>query len=205
MTATTHGFDVETSEVAFDEILPQKAGTALWAPAFVMALAGFTAGIVLHVVKATAVADGDAVRAVTLGNLGTASMFFGFTMVFTAIAFAIARILGAFRVGGSGVQASLGSGVKVLQMPTVGKAFIGLMAMGMMIILAGVVGHVVVATQVNSGSMSLLQAEQWDWWLEAARRFGVQVYLFSILLGLATIIYVVRFQTIRIRELAQIA
>ncbi len=204
MTATTHGFDVETSAAAFDKILPQKAGTALWAPAFVMALAGFVGGIVLHIVKATAIADGDAVRAVTLGNLGTASMFFGFTMVFSAIAFAIARILGEFRVGGSGVQASLGGGVKVLQMPVVGKAFIGLMAMGMMIILAGVIGHVVVAIQVNSGTMPLLQAEQWDWWLEAARRFGVQVYLFSILLGLATIIYVVRFQTIRIRELAQI-
>ena len=43
---------------------------------------------------------------------------------------------------------------------------------------------------------------KWDIGLEAARRFAVQMYLFSIALGLATIIYVVRFQSIRIREIA---
>jgi hypothetical protein len=76
------------------------------------------------------------------------------------------------------------------------------MAMAMMILMAAVIGHVVVGVQINSETLSLVDAEQWDIWLEAARRFAVQLYLFSIALGLATIIYVIRFQSIRIREIA---
>ena len=131
-------------------------------------------------------------------------MFFGFTMVFTGIAFAIARILGEFRVGGGRTQEIAGSNVKTLRMPATGKAFIGIMAMAMMLLMAAVIGHVIVGLQINAGSMSLVSAEQWDIGLEAVRRFAVQLYLFSIALGLATIIYVVRFQSIRIREIAKI-
>jgi len=38
--------------------------------------------------------------------------------------------------------------------------------------------------------------------LEGIRRFGTVLYLFAIALGLGTIIHVLRFQAIRIRELA---
>ena len=44
--------------------------------------------------------------------------------------------------------------------------------------------------------------EQWAIWLEGVRRFGTALYLFAIALGLGTIIHVLRFQAIRIRELA---
>lgn len=203
MTTATYEFNTQTSTKALDVNVPQRAGRTLWAPAFAMSLMGFAAGMILAIVKATAIADGDAVLAASLNNYGTASMFFGFMMVFTGISFAIARILGEFRVGGGRTQEAVGSGVKTLEMPATARAFIGLMAMAMMILMAAVVGHVVVGVQINAEALSLVDAERWGIWLEAARRFAVQLYLFSIALGLATIIYVVRFQSIRIREIAK--
>ena len=202
MTTATYPFETETSVKALDVNVPQKAGRTLWAPAFAMSLVGFAAGMILAIVKASAIADGDAVRAASLNNYGTAAMFFGFMMVFTGISFAIARILGEFRVGGGRTQEAAGSEVWTLKMPATAKAFIGLMAMAMMVLMVAVIGHVVVGAQINAETLSLVDAEQWDLWLEAARRFAVSLYLFAIALGLATIIYVIRFQTIRIREVA---
>jgi hypothetical protein len=204
MTTTTHEFNTETSKKALDVNLPQRVGGKLWAPAFAMSLAGFVVGMIVAIVKATAIADGDAVLAASLNNYGIAAMFFGFTMVFTGISFAIARILGEFRVGGGRTQEAAGSEVKTLVMPTTAKAFIGLMAMAMMILMAAVIAHVVVGVQINAETMTLVDAEQWDLWLEAARRFAVSLYLFAIALGLGTIIYVIRYQTIRIREIANV-
>ncbi len=204
MTTTTYDFNTETSTKALDVNIPQRAGRTLWAPAFAMSLIGFAAGMILAIVKATAIADGDAVLAASLNNYGIAAMFFGFTMVFTGISFAIARILGEFRVGGGRTQEAAGSDVKTLKMPATAKAFIGLMAMAMMILMAAVIGHIVVGVQINAETLSLVDAEQWDLWLETARRFAVQLYLFAIALGLATIIYVIRFQSIRIREIAKV-
>jgi hypothetical protein len=204
MTTATHAFNTESSTKALDVNVPQRAGRTLWAPAFAMSLMGFALGMILAIAKASAVADGDAVLAVSLNNYGIAAMFFGFTMVFTGISFAIARILGEFRVGGGRTQEAAGSDVKTLKMPATARAFIGLMAMAMMILMAAVIGHIVVGAQVSAVSLSLLDAEQWDLWLEAARRFAVSLYLFAIALGLGTIIYVIRFQSIRIREVADV-
>jgi hypothetical protein len=76
------------------------------------------------------------------------------------------------------------------------------MAMPMMVLLAAVVLHVVAGAAIASGSaFALGKAAQWSIWLEAIRRFGVALYLASIASGLATIITVLRFQAIGIREL----
>jgi len=78
-----------------------------------------------------------------------------------------------------------------------------LMAMAMMTILAAVVAHIVIGTQIASGSAAALAgSEKWAIWLEGVRRFGTALYLFTIALGLGNIIHVLRFQAIRIRELA---
>ena len=92
MTTATYEFNTQTSTNALDVNVPQRAGRTLWAPAFAMSLMGFAGGMILAIVKATAIADGDAVLAASLNNYGVAAMFFGFTMVFTGISFAIARI-----------------------------------------------------------------------------------------------------------------
>jgi hypothetical protein len=202
MTTATTKFNTQTTAKAPDEMLPHKAGRRLWFPMFLMALMGFGVGIVLAFFRADAVNSGDVQDAAALGHFVTGFMFIGFAAVFSAIAFAIARILGAFRVGGSGMQEAVGSEIKTLTMPATGRAFIGLMAMGMMLIVGAVVLHLIVGTLIATGSDSTLaNSEEWSIWLEAARRFGVSTYLLSIALGLATIIIVLRFQSGRIREL----
>ena len=203
-TLNSRTFDIETTEHALDRNLPQRVGGKLWKPMLAMALMGFAVGIVLTAVRANAIAQGDSPSTIaSLGHFVPAAMFLGFASVFAAISFAIARILGEFRTGGGAVQETAGVPVETLRMPPTAKAFIGLMAMAMMTILAGVVAHIVIGAQVASGSASALaDSEQWAIWLEGVRRFGVALYLFAIALGLGTIIHVLRFQAIRIRELA---
>jgi hypothetical protein len=206
MTTTINSitFDIETTDHALNRNLPQRVGGKLWKPMLVMALMGFAIGVILAAVRAGAIANGDAASTiVSLQHFVPAAMFVGFASVFAAISFAIARILGEFRTGGGAVQESAGVPVETLRMPPTAKAFIGLMAMAMMIILAGVVAHIVIGAQIASGdTAALANSEQWAIWLEGVRRFGVALYLFAIALGLGTIIHVLRFQAIRIRELA---
>jgi uncharacterized membrane protein len=76
------------------------------------------------------------------------------------------------------------------------------MAMAMMIILAAVVLHVVAGINIGAGDWTEIQVEEWTIWLEAARRFGTVLYLFAIMLGLVTIAKVIRYQTFRIRQVA---
>ncbi len=205
-TQTIHDFKAETTTRAPDRILPQKAGNALWGPMFVMALMGFAVGFVLAIVKANLIATGgDPNQIAALVHYGTGAMFFGFASVFASISFAIAKILGEFRVGGGSVQEAVGPNVKTLKMPATAKAFIVIMAMAMMLIFAAVVLHVGAGAAIQGGGVTSAAAEQWFIWIEAARRFGVVLYLFSIMLGLVTIAKVIRFQTFRIREVAETA
>ncbi len=202
MTTTTVDFNTNTTETAPGEILPHAAGRKLWFPMFLMALMGFGVGIVLAFFRADAVNSGDVQAAAALGQFVPGFMFLGFAAVFAAIAFAVARILGAFRAGGGGMQEAAGAEVRTLTMPPTGRAFMGLMAMGMMILVASVVLHFIVGAFIAGGSDSALaNSEEWSIWLEGARRLGVSTYLFSILLGLATIITVLRFQSVRIRQI----
>jgi hypothetical protein len=195
MSAATHPqFDVELSAAALGPNLPQRIGRLLWAPMLVMGLMAFPIGLAVAVVRAGAVAD---------GQLGPAAMFIGFAAVFAAISFAIARILGEMRLGGGRIQEAAGRTVHTLRMPLTGYAFLGAMAMGMMLILGGVVGHLVVGAGILGGNATLLaQEESWGIWLEAVRRMGVVAYLVAIALGLGTIVTVLRFQATRVRELA---
>ncbi|MEN8238951.1 MAG: hypothetical protein ABFR53_07095 [Actinomycetota bacterium] len=202
-TLSINDFTTETTQHAPDRIMPQKAGNALWLPMFVMALMGFAIGFILSIVRASMISAGDdPLQAAAFGQYVSGAMFFGFAAVFAAISFAIAKILGEFRVGGGSVQEAAHSDVKTLKMPGTAKAFIVLMAMAMMIILAAVILHIVAGASIAVGSWSAVTAEQWTIWLEAARRFGVALYLFAIALGLITIAKVIRFQTFRIRQVA---
>ena len=173
-TLDSRTFDIETTDHALDRNLPQRVGGKLWKPLLVMALMGFAVGVVLAVIRANAIANGDALSTITsLGHFVPAAMFVGFASVFAAISFAIARILGELRTGGGAVQEAVGAPVETLNMPPTAKAFIGLMAMAMMIIVAGVVGHIIIGAQIASGdAAALADSEQWAIWLEGVRRFG---------------------------------
>ncbi len=196
-------FNVELSSRALGPNIPQRIGRLLWAPMLAMAVMAFPIGLAIAVVRANLVAtDGDPTTIAALGHLGPAAMFVGFAAVFAAISFAIARILGVLRVGGGEVQEAAGHRVQTLRMPLTAWAFIGLMAMAMMVILAGVVGNAVVGASIAAGNTdALARSESLAIWLEGVRRIGVALYLVAIALGLATIIEVLRFQAVRLRDL----
>jgi hypothetical protein len=180
--------------------LPQVMGRRLWFPMFAMAMMGWGVGFVLAIVEAgTSRDDGAAIQ--TLSHLVPAFMFIGFLSVFAAINFAIARILGVFRKGGGEVQAIAGDEVQTLKMPGTAKSMLGLMMMGMMVMTAGIIANFV-AAGFGTSAADLLDSAQWGAAASGLRRMGVALYLTGIAFGLSTIIEVLRFQAIRIREVA---
>ncbi|RMH76431.1 MAG: hypothetical protein D6683_10005 [Actinomyces sp.] len=197
-------FAVEATEHNPGRNLPQRVGAALWGPMFAMALMAFAAGMILAIVRADIISDRDPADADTiliLKHLTAAAIFLGFASVFSAITFAVAKILGEFRSGGGSVQESLHADeVQTLKMPLTAKGMLVFMMMGMMAILGGVIGHVVVAAGIDNTPADLLDGEQAFIVLQGIRRFGVVLFLVGIALGLTTIIRVLRFQAVRIRE-----
>lgn len=200
-------FDVVETERPLGPNLPQRIGRLLWAPMFVMAVMAFPVALVLAAIRATYVAGGtDPAAVAALGQFVPAAMFLGFASVFAAISFAIARILGVLRTGGGTVQAACGRHCQTLRMPITGKLFIGLMAMAMMALLFAVAAHVVLGVSVAAAvaandSATVTAINAWAEGLEGLRRLGAATYLISIALGLATIVKVLTFQSVRIREL----
>lgn len=198
-------FDYEVTESGPGYNRPQKMGNRLWAPMFAMAIMAFPVALILSWVRAATIADAsgpaDIEDAARLGHLVAAFGFIGFLAIFAAISFTIARILGRFRKGGGQVQESVGSEVHTLRMPVTAKIFMVFMMMGMMTIGVAVVLHFVVAA--NIGTWSLESVARWAEVLEGFRRFGVAMYLFGIAFGLGTIPHVLRFQTIRVGQLAR--
>lgn len=197
------GFSVERSTTAAGLNLPQRVAERLWAPMLAMGLTGLVVGLILAFARADAVSSGQDVAAIAqLQHVQAGVTFIGFAGVFSAIVFAIARILGVFRTGGGRLQQAVGDQVLTLQMPVTARVMIGLMAMGMMAIVGAVIVHFVVAgAVVTAAEADLVRSEQWFVALEGVRRVGVSAYLLAIALGLATIVQVLRFQSLRLREL----
>ncbi len=200
MAISTATFDTVSSDRSLGRNLPQRMGSILWLPMFLMAIMAFAVGFILGIVRADEVAatSPDPERIAALQHITAGFMFLGFASVFASISFAIARILGEFRSGGGDVQEAAGRGVETLKMPVTAKAFIAIMVMAMMTILVAVMLHWIFAFDTSN----LELADQRFVVLEGVRRLGIVAYLFSILLGLATIIQVLRFQAVRLREVA---
>ncbi len=195
-------FKVETSTRSLGYNLPQRMGRLLWFPMFLMALMFFGAGMALGIARANEISDGGAADTiVTLQHVQAGLMFLGFVSVFSAVSFAIARILGQFRAGGGEVQAAAGRTVQTLKMPGTAKVFLMLMLVAMMTIVVASILHFVFAADIENTPASLADAEDRFVVLEGVRRIGTAIFLFAILLGLATIIRVLRFQAVRMREL----
>ena len=202
--------------------LPQTVGGRLWAPATVMGLMLIATAFALAATRSQMSVDLSeeftAVRKANLevlGQLIPGFMFLGLGMIFAAISFAIARILGIFRTGGGVVQQGIGKGIKTPLRPVTVMIFLAGMMMAMMVLVFTFVGHVYAATQahdawINATSAGIAgneaalgRAETWGTWLEGLRRFAVGLYLTSIAFGLATIIKAIGFLTMRMRELTE--
>ncbi len=153
-------FPIEVSDKGLGYNKPQKMGRKLWAPMWVMSIMAFPVALILGIVRSTPYRTGSLEATIAaLGHTTTGVMFIGFTAVFTAVSFAIARILGEFRKGGGEVQELVSSEVRTLKMPPTAKIFILGMAMAMMTLLIASIIHLVVAAQVSSGGISLASAE----------------------------------------------
>jgi len=197
-------FNVETSDRSLGYNLPQRLGRLLWLPMFLAALMLFGAGMALGVIRSGEISDAGAADTIaTLQHLQAGFMFLGFASVFSAISFAIARILGQFRAGGGEVQASAKRTVQTLRMPLSAKVFLMLMMLAMATIVVASILHFVFAADIQNTPASLAEADDRFVVLEGVRRIGIAVFLFGILLGLATIIRVLRFQAIRMRRLPE--
>ncbi len=196
------GFHVETSDETLGYNKPQLAGRLLWLPMFVMSLMGWAIGFGLAIVEAST-DRADAATLQDLSNLVPGFMFIGFLGVFSAITFAIARILGAFRMGGGEVQALAGDRVQTIKMPATAKLMMVFMAMGMMVMIAGIATNFAAAANFDGvTAVDILDNASWGFVAEGLRRLGVSLYLVGIAFGLGTIIEVLRFQAIRIGEVA---
>lgn len=197
----TDDFHVVGSTTGLGYNTPQKMGRRLWLPMFALALMGWAAGFILAIIEAgtdrSEVADLQ-----TLSHLVPAFMFVGFLGVFSAITFAIARILGEFRKGGGEVQQISGAHVQTLKMPPTAKAMLGLMMMGMMVMTAGIITNFVGAG-LGTSATDLLDSARYGAVGAGLRRLGTVLYLTGIAFGLATIIEVLRFQAVHIIEVAK--
>jgi hypothetical protein len=152
----------------------------LYLPMLAMGAMLVPLGLALSIVQSKR--TGDQETFVELGAWVQGAQFLGETLILSGIAFLLGTVLASLRAGGGEVQESLGVTV--------------------MTILVAVVLHFAFAADIDATAASLGLAEDRFVVLEAIRRIGVAIYLFSITLGLATIVQVLRFQSVRIRELA---
>ena len=194
---TPYGAGV-ASTVAPGPLPIHRIARLLWTPMLAMGVMAVGTGLVLSLIQSST-SDGEDFR--DLGAWVQGTQFLGEAFLLAGISFLLGSILGALREGGGEVQEATGRTVQTLKMPLPAKAFIALMAMAMMTLLAAIILHFVFAADIEATATSLEDAEQRFVVLEGVRRIGVGVYLFSILLGLATIVQVLRFQSVRIREL----
>ncbi len=198
-------FKVEVTDKVPDYNAAQRIGRRLWAPMWLMAIMAFPIALIIGAARANEIANGGSEATVSsLLHVQAGIMFIGFAAVLAAISFAIARILGAFRKGGGEIQESLGADVVTLRMPPTARVFMMGMMIAMVTLIVASIVHFAWAASVSTGSVTLVESELAFVVLEAVRRLGVALYLVAITFGLATITRVLRFQAIRVRELAQL-
>jgi hypothetical protein len=121
------------------------------------------------------------------------SQFLGEGLLLAGIAFLLGTILSSLRSGGAEVQKAAGVSVNTLKMPPSAKAFVGLMAAGLMVAMAQFVGYLVATGQDDPAS--------WFAWLGPVREFSLGLILSGIVLALYTIGTVIGFQFDRLSQI----
>jgi hypothetical protein len=116
--------------------------------------------------------------------------------VLAGISFLLGSILGSLREGGGDVQQSLGLSVTTLKMPATAKAFVALMATGLMIAMVQFGLYLYTLTFDTASEVAV-----WWAWLGPFRELGLALLLAGIVLALATIANVLGFQFSRIRSI----
>lgn len=177
------------------EMKIHKMAKTLWAPMLAMGYMLVIAGLVTSWVWAANIGT-DAELAVGASAWTQGLQFLGEAMVLAGISFLLGSILRGLRQGGGQVQERLGFPVVTLDMPASAKAFIALMALGMMIAIAQFIGYIIVTTFDDP-----IRVATWFAFLGPLRELGLASLLSGIVLALATIGRVIGFQFWRLRSL----
>lgn len=182
-------FGVATVSRTEPEPLPvHRMARTMWAPMLAMGFMALIGGLLVSFAWAASPAD-TGLQAWTQGL-----QFLGEGMLLAGISFLLGSILADLRSGGGEVQESLGVAVKTLKMPATAKAFIGLMAVGLMVSVAQFVLYL--------AAIGTADVATWFAWLGPLREFGLGLILAGIVLALVTIGNVLGFQFQRIRDIA---
>jgi hypothetical protein len=170
-----------------------KMARTMWFPMIVMGPMLVAAGVVTSLVWANNIG--------TQTGLGASAwtqglQFLGEGLVLAGISFLLGSILGSLREGGGDVQQSLGLSVTTLKMPATAKAFVALMATGLMIAMVQFGLYLYTLTFDTASEVAV-----WWAWLGPFRELGLALLLAGIVLALATIANVLGFQFSRIRSI----
>ena len=192
--ASPHG-TADATATAPPALLIHRMAGALWAPMLVMGAMLVLAGLVLSFVAAGNVAaDPDVARAQRAWVQGL--QFLGEGALLSGISFLLGTILGAIRAGGGEIQEGLGLTVHTLRMAWTAKAFVALMAAGLMVEVAQFAGYAYVATLGDSATFAAVST-----WLGPLREFGLGLLLSGIVLALAAIARALGFQFARLTQI----
>lgn len=199
-------FDTVSGDHGPGYALVHRIGRRLWLPMLLVAVAAFASAWVLGVLEAatTAAVDSpaDFADVARLRHLAHGLGLAGFAGVLAATSCAVARLLGALRKGGRELQEAAGGDVLTLRATGIARAFAALVALGLATLGVAVVLHVVAALAADAANVDRALAE-WVTWLAALGRIGLGLLLAGIALGLASVVHVLRFDAVRLRELAE--
>ncbi len=170
----------------------KMAGT-MWFPMLAMGPMFVIAGAVTSIVWSNNLGTRTGVAA---SGWTQGLQFFGEGLILAGISFLLGAILAALRDGGSDVQRSLGLNVTTLKMPSLAKAFVGLMIAGLMVSVVQFGLYLYTLTFDTAA-----QVATWWAWLGPFRELGLGLLLSGIVLALVTIANVLGFQFSRIRSI----
>lgn len=176
------------------ESLPiHKMARTMWFPMVVMGPMLVIAGVVTSIIWSNNVGTSTGVAA---SGWTQGLQFLGEGMMLAGISFLLGSILASLREGGAQVQESLGLTVTTLKMPATAKAFVALMAAGLMISVIQFGLYLYTLTFDTFAEIA-----PWWAWLGPFRELGLALLLAGIVLALATIANVLGFQFSRIRSI----
>lgn len=191
---TPHGAATAT-EVAPAPLRIHRMAQLAWLPMLAMGAMAIVVGLILGLVGADAEAGSVTARQLSAWTQGT--MFLGEGLLLSGISFLLGTILAGLRAAGGEVQQSLGLPVHTLRMPASAKAFIALMATGMMLAIGQFVLYGVAASSASEPTTFVA----WSTWLGPLRETALGILLAGIVLALFTISRVLGFQFARIRDI----
>lgn len=170
-----------------------KMARTMWFPMIVMGPMLVAAGFVTSIVWSNNIGTETGLAA---SGWTQGLQFLGEGLALAGISFLLGSILGSLREGGGAVQQALGLNVATLKMPSTAKAFVVLMAAGLMVSMAQFGLYLYTLT-----FDTLAEVTPWWAWLGPFRELGLALLLSGIVLALATIANVLGFQFSRIRSI----